>query len=708
MAEPHDINWRRYLYAREHGHMDYVDMARKCNRYVEGDQWSEEDRQRLKAENRPALTLNMIFSTVNIMTGEQQQKRADVRFRPADAYANADVAQALNRLWLYDAQRTRLDYTRAQVFADGVIQDRGYYDVRIEFDDSMTGHLAITSLDPTTVLPDPDATDYDPKTWSEVIVTKWMSLDEVEGKYGADKAAKLKSLALGGTYYGVDSVLFEDAARFRTTTFVDPSTAQYYGPDTQKQIKAIRVIDRQYYKLTQADHFVDPETGDTKLVPQTWDAERAAEFAQVAGLQVISRKVRKVRWTVSADNVVLFDDWSPYATFTVVPYFPMYRRGRPIGIVRHLLDAQDQYNKLSSQELHIVNTTANSGWVVDEDALVNMTPEELAQSGAKTGLVIVKKFGREAYKIEPNRVPSGVDRLSTKSLMNLKEISNTTDIVRGDLMSGTSGRATNDALAQASKFILPALRNLSYTDELLAEKVLNLWQQFYSEPRIIQVTREDVPQELREPIAINEVDVRGAILNDITLGRYNITVTSSPSTETYFDDQFSQAIDMRANGVFVPDDRVIEYSNLADKMRIAAEVRDMQGRGEVSEQEQKMAAMAQDLQMQMAVAELMLKQAEIEKIQAEVAKLRAEAAYTDGGEDSPKFKEKIAELDQRMQEAREGYKTRLELAQMQNKGTMHKALMDFEGRTTTANINTYGALSKALIDAKTKRKQDDG
>jgi hypothetical protein len=98
--------------------------------------------------------------------------------------------------------------------------------------------------------------------------------------------------------------------------------------------------------------------------------------------------MKKVRWTVTADTVVLHDDWSPYDHFTLVPYFPYWRRGKPFGMVRNLISPQEQLNKISSQELHIVNTTANSGWVVESGSLTGMTADDLEEHGAETGLVL--------------------------------------------------------------------------------------------------------------------------------------------------------------------------------------------------------------------------------------------------------------------------------------------------------------------------------
>ena len=46
-----------------------------------------------------------------------------------------------------------------------------YYDVRLKFDRNTAGEVLVSRVNPRTVLPDPDASDYDPDTWDDVVVT---------------------------------------------------------------------------------------------------------------------------------------------------------------------------------------------------------------------------------------------------------------------------------------------------------------------------------------------------------------------------------------------------------------------------------------------------------------------------------------------------------------------------------------------------------
>ena len=227
-----------------------------------------------------------------------------------------------------------------------------------------------------------------------------MTLDEIEEMYGQKSADDLRFIAENGNSFGRDSIEYEET-RYGDTESTDDYLGTAYDSEEYKNIRSLRVIERQYRKVTRIKCFVDPETGDARPAPEAWNDRKIKKFAKEYGLSVISKMQKKVRWTVTCDKVVLHDDWSPYSDFTLVPYFAYFRRGRPFGMVRNLLSPQEQLNKISSQELHIVNTTANSGWMV-RGSLVGMTADDLEEHGA-TGLVLEYQRGTTPpQKINPN------------------------------------------------------------------------------------------------------------------------------------------------------------------------------------------------------------------------------------------------------------------------------------------------------------------
>jgi len=193
-AEEHELakkQWASYVRARDNGHQDYVEIAKQCDAFYRGQQWDAADLSALDDQGRPALTINTILPTINTVLGEQSTRRMDVNFKPRGR-GQQEVADVLNKLFIQISDNNKLEWVEAQVFADGLIQDRGWFDVRVDFDDHISGEVRITAKDPLDILIDPDAKDYDPRTWNEIFETRWMSLDEIEETYGQKKADRLR------------------------------------------------------------------------------------------------------------------------------------------------------------------------------------------------------------------------------------------------------------------------------------------------------------------------------------------------------------------------------------------------------------------------------------------------------------------------------------------------------------------------------------
>ena len=655
--------WARYERARDNGHLDYVYMAQKCDEYYQGEQWDAEDQAALEAEGRPALTINTILPTVNTILGEQSTRRADIQFKPRRGGDEA-VAQTLNKLYMQIADSNKLDWVEQQVFSDGLIMDgRGYFDVRIDFTDHVEGEIRITAKDPLDVLIDPDAKDADPKTWNEVFETKWMTLDEIEELYGKQKAERLLFVAENGMSFGPDSVEYQETRFGDTDNNDDHFGAGVPGDDEYRNVKALRVVERQHKKLGRASFFVDPDTGDQRQAPDDWSDKKNKRFAKQYNLTLISKVIRKVRWTVTCDQVVLHDDWSPYNQFTIVPFFCYFRRGRPFGVVRNLLSPQEQLNKIASQELHIVNTTANSGWMVESGSLVGMTADDLEEHGAETGLVLEYARGTTPpQKIGANQIPTGLDRIAQKAALNIKTISGVNDSMLGTDSAEVSGIAIQAKQNRGAVMIQVPLDNLRKSRQYLAEKVLGLVQSFYTEQRVIQVTNEEDPLKPREEMVINQETPEGEIINNLTLGEYDVIISTAPARDSFDEVQFAEAISLRQAGVVIPDDAIIEYSHLAKKGELAKRIRVMTGQEPPTPEQAEAQAAQQQIQMQQL-------QLEIAKLEAEVKKLQSEAALNiakvqDTSEVDPQIR--MAELQAKIQMNEEQLQLRRELSSETN------------------------------------------
>lgn len=606
-------NWARYQYGKDRGHIEYTERAELCERMYMGggEQWSDADKEILRSQGRPFYEFNEVKPSVNSAIGYQIQNRMDIAFKPRGQKGDMETATILSKVAMQIADATKLHWVETQVYGDGLIEQRGYFDVRMDFDRNMKGDVAVFNLDPRDVIPDPDAKSYDPDKWGDVTVSRWLTLDEIEQFWGRNARDKAEASGDDGQDYGEtdDEVRRNKFGSDRNAGLFD---AFIMGGDG---LKRYRVIDRQVSVYEKTDCLVFPESGDIAIVANL--SEESIADALNQGAVKAKRMRRRIKWVVSTYSATLHEGYSPYDHFTIVPYFAYFRRGKTRGMVDDAIGPQEALNKAVSQYVHIINTSANSGWVVEEGSLTNMDTEELEQVGAKTGLVIeFAKGATKPDKIQPNQIPSGVDKLIDRATKALK------DVTVPEAMRGQQGAEVSGIAIQAKQFasqqqLAVPLDNLAYTRQMLATRILKLIQRYYDSYRVFRITETDPmtgkPKE--EVLEINKFDPEtNTYLYDVTVGEYDVVITEQPMQVTFENSQFQQAIEMREKGINIPDAMVIRYSNLTDKHEIVSQ---MEGAATPPPDPR-------------AEAEATLKAAQAEKVKAETEKVRNETVEVRG------------------------------------------------------------------------------
>jgi hypothetical protein len=652
--------------AKESGHDDYVKIKIRADEFYRGKQWSDEDKAALEAVKRPALTLNMILPTINTMLGEQMERRVDVTFK-ASRGGTENTAFALNAVTRAILDDNKFPDVEEMVFADGLIGGRGYFDVRMNFELNIQGDIAITDEDGVDIVIDPEAKSADPSKWNEVYVSRWMTLDEIEVEYGEEARERVATAGENASNQEA-----EDVFEYHGASFGGREADNQEDVAERGALQRIRVVERQHFKLAKQLHFVDLQTGDMRPVPHGTDELEAKTVADENGMGLTKLRARRVRMTTTAGQVFIEDDWSIYRTFTIVPFFPYFRRGHPFGVVENLFDPQNLLNKTSSQELHIVNTTANSGWVVQEDSLVDMDTEDLESRGAETGLVLTYKRGYlPPEKITPNSIPTGIDRISQKAAITIRDVSAINSSMLGSGRADQSGRAQDNQVARGQIAMNVVLSNLRKSHTQVALKVLELVQDFYEETRYFKMIDDSMfGSQEDEQVGINELDDDGNILNDVTVGKYTVDVGYAPAGGSAHDIEFNEAKGLREMGIAIPDHFMVQYSNLTKKGELASFLRDSQGFGEQTEEQAEMESFQMEHQIKTMQNDLELQEAEIELKVASASKAMADATSLDGYKQAQM---EILKLNQQLDIHRQNISLRIALAARghQNQGSMN-------------------------------------
>jgi hypothetical protein len=593
--------FERYAYARDNGHLRYIEKDKQCNEFLKGHQWDPIIEAKLMRMKRPALKINKIFATVVTALSQQLNNRVDVAFKPVDGESDDQLAAVMDKVYLAIMRANQYDWLESDVFAYGIVGSRSYFDVRADFSHNFQADVKIRRLHGRNVVLDPDATDYDPDTWKEVFVTKWMTPDEIGAIYSKKDAAYLKDKSVvNDTHFAFDSIDDYNPGSF--SQGISFPIMVNFTDDEHKRMRRIRVIERQFRVRERVWHFVDLATGDKSVVPSDWSRAKRERVAGLTGVETVKMETEVIRWRVTADDVLLHDSVSPYMHFTVVPYFPVLQDGESMGIVEHLISVQEQLNKTESQILHIVNTTSNSGWMTRRGNIKNMTVEQLEMRGAETGLVLEVEDPSMTAKIQPNQVPTGLDLVSRKADEYLKEISGFSDSVRGFDRADVAAKAIQFKQQAGHDNNAKYFDNLNRSRYMVARAVLDVIQAYYTEERLIRITGNRLSAQSEE-LVVNQITPEGTIANDLTVGKYDIAITTVPARDTFEQTQFQQALEMRQLGITIPDEVLIKHSNLIDKREILDQ-----------------------MQAPPSPEQQMLQQLELEKAKAEVRNANADAA----------------------------------------------------------------------------------
>jgi hypothetical protein len=294
------------------------------------------------------------------------------------------------------------------------------------------------------------------------------------------------------------------------------------------------------------------------------------------------RKVVKMQVAIVAGQVFLTDGLvdSPFEPF--YSGFPMFRyiaewapeAEKPElkfqGLVRSLKDPQREKNKARSQFLHMLNTSANSGWIGDEDALSTAQKDELKQFGAMAGVTVWKKKGSSLERIHPIE-PSTAQMAREKSAEDsFKQVSGiNSDLLAMEDSSNPSGKAIQLRIRQAITILQPSLENFRYTKILIGQFLFSIIPTMFDSAKLQKILGEKFMQE-------NKLDRPrlNAYLTMIHDGKYHVNINEAGAPDTIREETFEDLMQLAQAGVSMPPDLFIEYMNMPNKSAIMQKIQE--------------------------------------------------------------------------------------------------------------------------------------
>lgn len=542
-------------YRAAQAHSKWAATAKECVDFMEGRHWTEDQIAAFAKQNRPALRFNKIAPLVRLILGYQRNNRQDIKCLPATDSPGADqVADALSRIIKQISEQSQMPYVDAEVFMDGIIGGRGFFDNRLDFENNDLGEIKVRAKDPFSIYLDPDGNQYDMNQCGYFIESRFACIDEIRAIYGEQVSALVEPFTRGETPMGPLTTM-RDAEEITPVRMFGQredawewwdNTYALLGDFTDPLRRSIRLMDFQYWVREKKRVFIDLETGDKEVIPDHWgsrEIEKALWYAEQQSNPIVVdvRNVKRVRWTTMIGDTLVYDKWSMYDGFSLVGYFPYFRRGFTQGMVSDLIDPQKEVNKRRSAEIDIVMRSAHSGWMFHEHSLDPKEELNLKRYGARPGVNVKWKGTVKPEKIQPSTPPTAMERLEDRGRNDLREISGINEAALGQVDQVQSGRALEAKQRQAVIAVQMYTDNFSQTKRLQGAKFVNLIQKHYTENRLFRILGEDGKFM---SLAINQDQGNGlrARLNDVTVGKYTVSVNETPLSASFLNAQFEEAL----------------------------------------------------------------------------------------------------------------------------------------------------------------------
>lgn len=603
---------------------DFVDTAIKAeshNRepaaadleFLVGDQWPDEIRRQRQLEGRPCLTFNKLPTFLHQVTNDQRQNTPGIKVHPVDSGADVKKAEVVQGMIRHIEYSSNAD---------------------IAYDTAVNSAAAIG-------------------------FGFWQLVTEYETPNSFDQVIKFKRI--------------RDALK----VYFDPASIEADGSDA-KRVAIVGDVPRADFKRDYPDADTETEAmsgqlGD--LVQQGWmndcfvrvveyyyfeytneticllrDGTVARKSALPVGAEIVkerSTSVPKLMWCKATGGAVI-DRTEIMCKW--IPVFPVWGNETDIkgkvfrsGIIRAAKDPAQMYNfwmTSATEEVSLRPKTPYIGAAGQFEGYEKQWGQANTKSFAFMEYNPVNIDGVLAPP--PQRqpmadVPSGMLQMAVHASDAIKAVTGLFDSSLGARGNATSGVQERNQQRQGDT------ANFHYTDNLnrsirhCGRCLVYMIPFYYDAQRVVRVLKEDGKTVESAEINVQQVDPETqqviGVLNDLTVGTYDVTVTAGPSYSTQREEAAETLVQLSGNfpGMLeAAGDLVVESMDFPGADKIAARLKKAmppqltQEEGEEGQPPQIPPEVEQALQQQDQLIEQL--QQEVQEAKSGIDKARLDAA----------------------------------------------------------------------------------
>lgn len=460
-------------------------MAR-CQDFVDGEQWTQEEKDELEGRGQPAMVFNLVGTTIRWITGTEKRTRVDYSV-VGRGKEDSDSAENKTALLKYLNDANRGGYHRSRAFEDTCGAGIGWLEVGIRGDQGEEP-LFERYESWRNVWHDRMSVEPDMRDGRYIFRAKWVDLDTAK-VYFPEHADALELAAEDHENYYADDEFGIDSVENNQQTAVSSAAAGNASGMRQR----VRLVECWYKEAQSCQVMKGPGpynravfNADDPLMARHSESEEAE---LVPAIRQVMRIMIFVSGRENAAGQMLHDGKSPYwhNRFPLIPIWG-YRRKRnnlPYGPVENLIDPQVDLNKRRSKAIFILSTNQV---VMDKGAVddVNILAEEVARPDG----IIEKNPGKELRIEKDKQLAQQHVNLMDQDAKFIQMVGGVTDENLGRQTNAISKVAIETRQDQGTTVTADLFDNLRLAMQLAGELKLSLLEQYYDEEKVVRIIGE--------------------------------------------------------------------------------------------------------------------------------------------------------------------------------------------------------------------------
>ena len=472
-----------------------------------GDQWPVELQNSRNLESRPVITVNKVDNYCRQVANQQRQQRPRIKVHATNTHDDMVDAQTIQGIIRHIEVNSNADHAYDNAFEYAVRMGWGFMRVRTDYvsEDSFDQEIYIDPIDnPFTVYFDPNSVAPDGSDADRCLITTMMLKSEFRKLYpDADD---------GGTSFTQRGT---GDSQSEWITKEDIRLAEYYYTVREKA-KLYLLSDGTATFADDKDFFNRLAAYGIEVIDQRDSFKKTIKYCKMTAVEILEER-----------------DWAG----KYIPIVPVYGRHivigdkrKKFGMIRYAKDPQRMYNFWQTSITESVALAPKAKWILAEGQDEGHE-SDWANANIKSFPVLRYKQtdidGRPApppIRMQPEPPPTGVMAAAAGVNDDIKAIMGIFDpaqLGQGNI----SGKAINGQQQQVD------LTNFDYYDNLtrsiahVGKICLDLIPKIYDTERVMRIIGDDGKPEL---LTINQRDSVGRVLNDISVGQYDVVMETGP------------------------------------------------------------------------------------------------------------------------------------------------------------------------------------